>query len=240
MYYGEARNFNENLKDTYRLIYRKKRLYALDRQIEAELKAARKNGKVIILERGLNSVTTQEVLEKLLKFGVNITERTLQNYAKNGLVKKPELKSLGQGRGRKTNWDNNAPFEVIASWRMIHGYGVAPESVRAVRTFALIAEELIAEYAKEYVKNGVKNDMDDIVLEILEKMRIDAPDDLVILRNTTLSTKQPIDQLPFVWLYTKLETIRREKSGNPKIASLLTVYGDLLPKSENTIQGKED
>jgi hypothetical protein len=33
---------------------------------------------------------------------------------------------------------------------------------------------------------------------------------------------------------------RREKYGVQKMIPLLTVYGDLLPKSENTIQGKED
>ncbi len=44
----------------------------------------------------------KEVLHHLKEEGINVNIRTLQRYAKKGLIPKPRTKSLGRGMGKES------------------------------------------------------------------------------------------------------------------------------------------
>jgi len=92
----------------------------------------------------VGDVLPEMVLEKLRKLGINITERTLQRYVKDGLIPMPRRGSAGYNRGRMVDYDENTPEECYASLCLKDGVktGVRlkKEQVAAVRKAALKTE----------------------------------------------------------------------------------------------------
>ncbi len=61
------------------------------------------------------------VLERLVELGIEVTERTLQKYAKGELIPMPERRSAGRGKGRIADYAKETPAEFFASHRLMHG-----------------------------------------------------------------------------------------------------------------------
>ena len=86
----------------------------------------------------LRIVRPEAVLKKLSELGITITERTLQKYVKNELIPMPERKSAGRGRGKITDYPEEAPAEFYASYNQVHGKIKWPlDKVAAARKRAL-------------------------------------------------------------------------------------------------------
>lgn len=102
--------------------------------------------------KGVDITTPKEVLEKLSSLGISISERTLQRYAKQGLIPKPETKSAGRGKGKITDYPEDTTAEAYATFRMMHGaIKISPNSLAQARQYALAAnptkiEQLVEEY----------------------------------------------------------------------------------------------
>ena len=63
-----------------------------------------------------------EVLETLSKAGIHRDKRTLQRYAKAGLIPKPETKAAGRGKGKIADYPQEAPAEMYASLQVMNNY----------------------------------------------------------------------------------------------------------------------
>jgi hypothetical protein len=80
-------------------------------------------------------VEVKAVLEKLLSIGLNTTERTLQRYAKQGLIEKPKTKSAGRGYGKTTDWPEDTPQQFYASWTMRNALKIKPDTILTAKEF---------------------------------------------------------------------------------------------------------
>jgi len=83
---------------------------------------SKRSGKPKIKGIGRNeAVKAEEVLQRLNNLGVKIkSERTLQRWAKEGLIPKPDRKSAGRGKGKITEYHEDTPARGFASWSIIH------------------------------------------------------------------------------------------------------------------------
>lgn len=63
-----------------------------------------------------------EVLETLSKAGIYRDKRTLQRYAKAGLIPKPETKAAGRGKGKIAEYPQETPAEMFASLQILNNY----------------------------------------------------------------------------------------------------------------------
>lgn len=61
----------------------------------------------------------QEVLETLVAMGVEVSLPTLQRYARQGLIKRPDVTSLGRGMGKHSEHDLDAVFEAYAAAKLL-------------------------------------------------------------------------------------------------------------------------
>lgn len=100
-------------------------------------------GKAVII------TDSQEVLCQLSELGVNVTERTLQLYVKRELMPKPTRKSLGRGKGKITDYPEEAVAEFYASWRLIHHKKskLTPEMVAEIRSDAHKGSQAVTNYS---------------------------------------------------------------------------------------------
>lgn len=97
--------------------------------------------------------TTQEVIEELNKLGINVSERTLQLWARQELIPKPETKAAGRGKGKTAaNHSDDTPFEGYASASLIRGMRAKPDDVCKARKKALLAESKIAGSIADYLR----------------------------------------------------------------------------------------
>jgi hypothetical protein len=110
-----------------------------------------------------------DVLEKLSELGVNITERTLQKYAKEGLIPMPFRKSAGRGRGRIVDYADDTPAEAYAAWLFLNICRLRYRDVRDVREKALEIEGTDAELQlvidRFYQSTGMSALVDDWLTE---------------------------------------------------------------------------
>ena len=82
------------------------------------------------------------ILKKLKELGVEISERTLQRYVKEGLVPMPERKSGGRGKGKITDYPESTVAEAYASYCLMHGdIKLPPKMVAVARNYALYFED---------------------------------------------------------------------------------------------------
>jgi len=73
---------------------------------------------------GTPKLTPDDVLETLeSKHGVTTTIKSLQRYAKIGLITAPETKGAGRGKGKTSLYLPTAPAEFFASHQLITGSG---------------------------------------------------------------------------------------------------------------------
>lgn len=75
------------------------------------------------------------VLKMLSDAGINITIRTLQRYAEDGLIDKPRVKSAGRGRGMVSEWPEDALAQFFASWMLRNSHKLKPKIIRAALDF---------------------------------------------------------------------------------------------------------
>ena len=89
--------------------------------------------------RGILRIVKPEiVLRELNKMGVEISHRTLQRYAEDGLIPKPETKAAGRGKGKITDYPDETPGEAFASWLLMKGnLRRRKEEVKMIREAAL-------------------------------------------------------------------------------------------------------
>ncbi len=96
--------------------------------------------------------TTQDVLKELSSLGINLSERTLQNWAKKGLIPKPEVKAGGRGKGRTSNHQDDTPYEGYASAILMRAQRIKLEVVAGAREKALIASSKITGPLVDYIR----------------------------------------------------------------------------------------
>jgi hypothetical protein len=114
-----ASPFYDNTKDNARLARRR---------AKPKIKGI---GRVLVM-------TPDEVISKLKELGVSISRQTLRNYGKWGLIPEPKRGSKGKGRGRYTDYPDEAVAEAFASWMLLHGrVKFRPEDISKVRSVAL-------------------------------------------------------------------------------------------------------
>ncbi len=87
-------------------------------------------------------MTTEEVLQKTFDLGIKRDLRTLQRYAKKGLVPKPVTRRLGRGKGSESNWPESTPYEFYASAMLISALSSKGDLVAHVRRIALSGDKL--------------------------------------------------------------------------------------------------
>jgi hypothetical protein len=94
--------------------------------------------------RGFREVTSEEVLKEILNSGIKRDVRTLQRYAKKGLIPKPTIQYLGRGKGKTADWPESTPSEFFASWKLINALGLKEDLVVNGRKLALLQEKSTA------------------------------------------------------------------------------------------------
>lgn len=55
----------------------------------------------------------KEVINRLAKMGIIKDVRTLQRYAKAGLVPNPQIKSSGRGKGKESDYPESTPVDFL-------------------------------------------------------------------------------------------------------------------------------
>lgn len=96
--------------------------------------------------------TTQEVLNELSSREINISERTLQDWAKKGLIPKPDVKAGGRGKGRTCSHQDDTPYEGYASAILMRVQRLRPEVVARAREKALTAASKITGPVVDYIR----------------------------------------------------------------------------------------
>lgn len=61
-----------------------------------------------------------EVQEKLKEMGIEVTVRTIQRYAKEGLIPKPKRKAAGRGKGKISKYADNTPEAFYENYQEMH------------------------------------------------------------------------------------------------------------------------
>lgn len=62
-------------------------------------------------------MTKAELMEKIKSFGVNVTLRTVQSYAQNGLL---DIKEVGGGAGVQTEYEDYAPTDFLVAYTLMN------------------------------------------------------------------------------------------------------------------------
>jgi hypothetical protein len=110
-----------------------------------------------------------DLVERLAKIGVNITSRTIFNYAEWQIIPKPER---GASRaGKWVDYPDEAILEIYAAWSLIHGeYGnesihelfagkppkIAPDAIAMIRLIYMadrMALEKVAQNSGTYTES---------------------------------------------------------------------------------------
>jgi len=100
-------------------------------------------------------LTKTELLEKIKSFGVNVTLRTVQSYAQNGLI---DIRETGGGAGVQTEYDDYAPTDFLVAYALMSsntlGLKVSPkEGAIARKIFKYIFEHLSELSSRAIVAN---------------------------------------------------------------------------------------
>ena len=116
----------------------------------------------------LRIVGPKQVLDELSKYGINTSERTLQRYAKEGLIPEPERRSAGRGKGKISDYPEDTPAHFYASWRTINGFRkLNKEDIAKIRQIILITNDI------EKIKNTpVQDDNYDDRKRLNEKLGV--------------------------------------------------------------------
>ena len=109
-------------------------------------------------QRGIIRIVKPEVvLHKLEKMGVEITHRTLQRYAEEGLIPKPDTKAAGRGKGKITEYPEETPFQAYASWLLLKGnLRRSKKEVKRIREMALGLSKYPEDVLEEYYMHAWK------------------------------------------------------------------------------------
>ena len=65
-------------------------------------------------------MTPDEIINKLAELNISITRRTLLNYESWKLVPEPIREGKGRGRGRYTDYPDNAWIYAYVAYRLMH------------------------------------------------------------------------------------------------------------------------
>lgn len=96
------------------------RLFWDNARSNAEL--AKRRAKPKILGVGRINMTPDEVIQTLEEeLNVKISRRTLLNYEKLKLISEPKRGGAGKGKGRTTDYPDDAVAEAYAAWKLMHG-----------------------------------------------------------------------------------------------------------------------
>ena len=82
----------------------------------------------------------KEVIKKLEALGIKTTDRTLRQYAKDGLIAKPDTKGAGRGAGKVADYPEDSHFQFYASYVMRNMQKVKSDMIRAAREAAVSNE----------------------------------------------------------------------------------------------------
>ena len=75
-------------------------------------------------------MTPHEVIAKCAELGTPITQSTLANYKKWGLIFSPKVQSLGRKVGKVSDYRDSTPFEIYAAQRLSsHDFGFSLDYV---------------------------------------------------------------------------------------------------------------
>lgn len=110
-------------------------------------------------------MTKTELLEKINSFGVNVTLRTVQGYAQNGLI---DIREAGGGAGVQTEYDDYAPTDFLVAYELMNsnklGLKVSPkEAAGARKIFKYVHDHLSELSSRTMVAN------DSYLSEVLDK-----------------------------------------------------------------------
>ena len=72
-----------------------------------------------------------EVIEKLNSKGINITKRTIQRYAKQGLISPPFTKAAGRGKGKIALYPPEAVDEAEKIYKL-KNLGLSGKVIKAI------------------------------------------------------------------------------------------------------------
>ena len=127
--------------------------------------------------RGFKLVRPQEVLEKLSDLGVVASQRSLQDYAKKGLIDKPTRQSLGRGAGSTSDYNDYAPYHYYASWMFLHGFKINSQDTKKYRELlSKIFSEM--ELKGDHFKEG---SVENLIKEITVTLDISTHDALMAI-----------------------------------------------------------
>ncbi len=96
---------------------------------------------------GFEIVKPEEVVKKLDELGLKASLRSVQDYAKKGLIDKPQKRALGQGMGSASEYPNNAHYQYFVSWKYIHELKIKAKETAEIRELASMVDGFIEEYA---------------------------------------------------------------------------------------------
>ncbi len=138
----------------------------------------------------------QVVLQRLSELGIRTTERTLQRYAKEGLIDKPETKSAGRGKGKVADYPEDTPAQFYASYKLLKGKSsglrLDKKWVQQIRKDALGQENIYYEKAKKAGQNPTWGQQYNNFLENQEKSN-----------NETDQLTHKVKESVKEWLFTK-------------------------------------
>lgn len=96
--------------------------------------------------------TIRNVIDEIASLGVPVSERTLQLWARQELIPKPETKAAGRGQGKTTYHQDSTPAEGYASGRLIRQLRIPPLTAAKARNKALAAESQMDGPVMEYIQ----------------------------------------------------------------------------------------
>lgn len=79
-------------------------------------------------------MSPDEIITNLRPLNINISRRTLLNYEVEKLISEPVRGGNGRGRGRTTEYNENAWKEVYVAYRMLHGMKFSKDIIREARS----------------------------------------------------------------------------------------------------------
>ncbi len=89
----------------------------------------------------LRFMKAEVVLKELERLGIKTTERTLQRYVKDELIPMPYRKSVGRGKGKVVDYQDETSLEFAASYILKNGpFKCSSETTRRARSIAIQAE----------------------------------------------------------------------------------------------------
>lgn len=129
-----GRNMADEVRITSVIVFRSvvsKQITIINRSLRAVLGS-------LDMEPG---ITTTQLLWELEQIGVRVTERTIQNWVKDGLLPEPARCNLGRGKGQASLHAPEVLDEAFAAWELMHGgFNASPAAVAEARRIALHIE----------------------------------------------------------------------------------------------------